>query len=194
MKNDIPGETVTFDGGMADKSPRAGGIGGRPLGGAKATRKPAPYSTRNAYEPEPTEVVPQGRPVSGQTCVGWLLAIRGPNKGRSYEIFPGQNSVGRSEKCVVTITADSSVSSTQCIVGFDHIGKEYFIAGNPEARAITRVNGKRLSGQGELPLIHGSIITLSDDGKTPDGKVLPGTVLRFVPACDEQFSWDMAES
>ncbi len=191
MMNDVPGETLTFDGGMAEKKPHAGGIGGRPLGGGRERKKPAPRPSGNEYTPEKTEVIREGNAVSGQTCVGWLLAIRGPNKGRSYEVFPGQNSIGRSQDCVVTITADDAVSKVQCVVGFDHIGKEYFICGNPNATAITRINGKRLYG--EQPLVHGSIITLSDDGKKPDGKVLPGTVLRFVPACDDQFSWDMAE-
>ncbi len=185
MKNDGPGETVTFTGGMSDKKHN---IGGRSVQLGGGIPKPAPTPWK--YEPEPTEG-PIGAPTNKQTCVGWLLAVRGPNKGRSYEIFPGQNSIGRSRECTICITADNAVSGTQCIVGYDPVGKEYFICGSDRSSAITRLNGKRLHG--ENPLEHGAVIILSDDGKKPDGKVIPGTVLRFIPACDDNFSWDMME-
>ncbi len=190
MKNDEPGETVTFTGGMSDKKRN---IGGRSveLGGTNAARAARPAWNPEPYKPEDTIPYGSGHAATSQTCVGWLLAVRGPNKGRSYEIFPGQNSIGRSKECAVCITADGAVSATQCIVGYDPVGKEYFICGSDRSSAITRLNGKRLHG--ELPLELGAVITLSDDGKKPDGKVVPGTVLRFVPACDESFSWDMTE-
>ncbi len=180
MSDDLTGETVEFEAPKMES--RRKDISGRRVKfGHSSTDGPGAWEKRSKIS-EKTEMV------QANNCVGWLLAVRGPNKGRSYEVFAGQNSVGRSRECAVCITADQAVSGIQCIVGYDHVSREYFICGSERSSAITRFNGKRLHG--EAALEHGSIITLSDDTKLPDGKMIPGTVLRFIPACDEFFSWD----
>ncbi len=181
MIDDLAGETVEFEAPMEPKKKDISGRRVKPS--APSTDGPGAWEKRSKVGGDKTELF------QANNCVGWLLAIRGPNKGRSYEVFSGQNTVGRSRECAVCITADQAVSGVQCIVGYDPVSREYFICGSERSSAITRFNGKRLHG--EAALEYGSIITLSDDTKLPDGKVIPGSVLRFIPACDDSFSWDM---
>ncbi len=188
MRNDQPGETITFGGAMPEKKNipgRSVQLGGKPL------TPGAGMPGKKQSDPTETIHVPPGKPVSTKTCVGWLLALRGPNKGGSYEIYPGRNTVGRDRGCVVCLTADRAVSGTQCIISYDHNSKRYFVSCADASTALTQLNGELLLSPNLLK--HGDVLTLSEDGKMPDGKIIPGTVLRFVPACDANFSWDMVQ-
>lgn len=118
----------------------------------------------------PEDVVPMNY------CVGWLLAISGPNKGRSYELHACQNHVGRGEDCGVRIMADGAVSRNQVVIVYDSVTNEYSIYSD-RGSAISRLNGKRLTS-GELPLGMGDVIWLT-----------PRTSLMFVPACFDKFRW-----
>lgn len=116
----------------------------------------------------------------GNFCCGWLLVVSGPMKGNAHQINIGRNSVGRDVNNVVRLMNDDAISrDAQVYVIYDADYNEYAITpGN--GSAISRLNGQRLDATAALK--HGDIISLSKK-----------TSLRFIPACDEQFTWEIAE-
>ena len=116
---------------------------------------------------------------SAECCVGWLLAVTGPMRGKSYTISEGRNSVGRSAGNKIVLPADDGISrSAQVYVIYDPEENVYMLAPG-DGSAIARLNGKRLDMVAGLK--HGDFISLSKK-----------TVLRFIPACDTAFKWDAA--
>lgn len=116
----------------------------------------------------------------GTYCVGWLLVVSGPMKGNSYAINIGRNSVGRDSSNAVRLMSDESISrEAQVYVIYDEDNNEYAITPGGGS-AISRLNGQRLDTSAGLK--HGDIITLSKK-----------TNLRFIPACDEQFHWNIEQ-
>ena len=116
-----------------------------------------------------------------QRCVGWLLAISGPNIGDSYQLYVGGNLVGRGAGNSVRIEGDESVSREQIPLVYDCQENNYVLVPKIGGRAITRVNGKPVYEPMELCM--GDKIDLSEK-----------TSLRFYPACSADFVWKREES
>lgn len=135
---------------------------------------------RHISEPTGSKTVLVSDSSAGTYCVGWLLVISGPMKGNSYNLNLGRNSVGRDANNAVRLLSDESISrEAQVYVIYDADNNEYAITPGGGS-AISRLNGQRLDTSAALK--HGDIITLSKK-----------TNLRFIPACDEQFHWDIEE-
>lgn len=114
---------------------------------------------------------------SPDCCVGWLLAITGPMKGKAYNISEGRNSVGRSPSNRIVLPTDDGISrSAQVYVIYDPEENVYILTPG-DGSALARINGKRLDMATYLR--HGDNITLSKK-----------TVMRFIPACDDNFKWE----
>lgn len=135
--------------------------------------EPTEADVTTIVDSDPMEVV---RP----KVAGWLLCIKGPSVGMSYEVYFGRNSVGRGVDDRVCVDADPTISRCQIYIIYDAEENEYAITPG-KGTAITRLNGKRLDYAAELH--HGACISLSKE-----------TVLRFVPACDNLFRWVQPES
>ena len=113
-------------------------------------------------------------------CVGWLLAVSGPMKGKSFTLGEGRNSVGRGSSNKVVLATDDGISrNSQVFVVYDPEENVYMITPG-DGSAIARLNGKRLDTAASLA--HGDMIKLSKK-----------TVLRFIPACDNVFRWSTGE-
>lgn len=114
-------------------------------------------------------------------CTGWLLCAAGPMKGRSWELHPEANQIGRGDsafpRVTVNLDKDPSVSrGPQVNIMYSIKTVEYFIFAGASINGIVLVNGKPVQHH-SAPLKLGDIIEIGD------------TVLRFVPACDATFYW-----
>ena len=114
----------------------------------------------------------------GGFCVGWLLCISGPMKGNSYALKLGRNSIGRGSQNAICLANDDAISrEAQVYVVYDNVENEYTVVpGN--GSAISRLNNRPIHMF--VNLSQGDIITLSNK-----------TSLRFVPACDDTFRWEV---
>lgn len=108
--------------------------------------------------------------------VGWLVAVNGPAKGKSYELYAGKNSIGRLSSQDVCIDNDRSIARNKhAVVIFDPKEKQ-FIAMPGESKELYYVNDKLVLGP----------VTLKDRDQLSLGE----TELMLIPLCDDHFNWD----
>ena len=113
---------------------------------------------------------------AGRFVVGWLAAIDGPYKGRSFELHSGYNRIGREE-------GDIRLGKDQTISGSNHFRIVYdaednrflFFAG--ESDNYPRVNGDKKYANERAELKPYSEI------QAGESKFL------FVPLCSDLFKW-----
>lgn len=107
--------------------------------------------------------------------VGWLLSIKGPNRGSDYRIFMGNNSVGRAPEMRVRISGDDAVSRE----------RHAFIVYDPKSNKYVLRPG---DSQG-LVYLNQELVTEVREIKAYDVIELGETNLLFIPACGERFRW-----
>lgn len=109
--------------------------------------------------------------------VGWLVAIEGPYRGKSFEIHNGYTYIGRTEGDIV-LALDQQVSSSKNVsTVYDSKNNRFFVRAG-DSRNLVYVNGKALIAGDNLPIdAYGSV-------------EIGGTKLLFVPFCSDQFSWN----
>ena len=110
--------------------------------------------------------------------VGWLVVIQGPGKGDSVSLGYGRNSIGRDKSNRSAIPyGDQSISrNNHATLTFDHKGSKFYIQQGESVNPI-RVSDQIVLEPREL--FGGETIELSDT-----------TVLKFVPLCGSDFSWE----
>ena len=107
--------------------------------------------------------------------VGWLVCIRGNEKGRDYRIHSDNNFIGRSEKMDVCVRGDETISrENHAIISFDIRDKVYYFSPG-DGRSIVRVNGRAIFQTTVL-----EAYDIIEIGRT---------CLMFVPLCGERFEW-----
>ena len=108
--------------------------------------------------------------------VGWLVCIRGSEKGRDFRIHTDNNYIGRSDKMDICIRGDETISrENQAIITYDSPEKSYLFSPG-DGRSIVRINGKSIFQTTEVKAY--DVITI---GKTD---------LLFIPLCGEKFEWE----
>lgn len=111
-------------------------------------------------------------------CVGWLVAVTGPMKGRAYQLRIGINHVGRSEENNVCLADDGGISrDAQVIIAYDRKRNQFHVAPGMSCSQTSELNDNILLTPS--PLSTGDVIQLSDDTK-----------VRFMAFCDSQFHWE----
>lgn len=108
--------------------------------------------------------------------VGWLVIVEGPGRGRSVEIGPGSNSIGRASSQKLCINfGDKQISRERhAALIYDPATKRFFLH-NGDVRNLTYIDNEVVLSPVELK--GGETITLGD------------TRLRFVPFCGPHFGW-----
>ena len=107
--------------------------------------------------------------------VGWLICIKGPNRGKDYRLHSGTNFIGRSPKMDVCIENDMTISRENAAsISYDDRTKTFFVQ-KGEVRNLIYLNGKAVRMDGDLKLY--------------DRIEIGATELIFVPLCGEQFNW-----
>lgn len=111
--------------------------------------------------------------------VGWLVAVKGPAKGKSYELYEGKNSVGRLNTQDVCIDNDRSIARNKHAVVIFDPKKKSFIAMPGESKELYYVNEELVLGP--TPLKAKDLLSLGE------------TELMLMPLCDDTFTWDEKE-
>ena len=142
------------------------------IGGATV---PAPINFPKPKEDEDT-------PPEDDTkfVVGWLVAVEGPYRGRSFELYNGYCSIGREQGDII-LKKDKQVSREKNIsTVYDSANNCFYITAG-ESRNVAHFNGKAiLSGSSKE-------MTAYDEIKVGTTKFI------FVPFCCDKFSWSVEE-
>lgn len=104
---------------------------------------------------------------------GWLVCIRGPNKGSSYKIRMGRNFIGSDSK-YIQITGDRQIDKNHAIITYDESNHTTIL--QPGAsREIIYVQDDAIFKPKEL---------------SPFDKIELGkSVFKYVPLCGDKFDW-----
>ena len=109
--------------------------------------------------------------------VGWLVVIEGPGKGRVVTLGMGVNSIGRARTERVSLDyGDATISRTHHgAITYDPRGRKFYVQPG---------GGTNLAYANDEPV-------LVPRELRPSTRLQMGnTVLRFVPLCGDDFSWD----
>lgn len=108
--------------------------------------------------------------------IGWLVIIDGPGRGKSLDLHYGLLKIGRNASQDVALNfGDDEISrENHASLEYDPKTREFYLS-KGEGRVY--LNDSRVGQGQEYTLKIGDQISLG------------GTLLRFVPFCDEQFCW-----
>ena len=105
---------------------------------------------------------------------GWLVCVKGAQKGQDFRLFPGFNRVGRREQSDVCLEDMRVARENHCAVVYEPKRGEFFLT--PGMGTETYLNGTRLEGTKKLE--NGDEIGLGD------------SLLVFVPFCGKERTWE----
>ena len=119
------------------------------------------------------------RPAHGAASpvVGWLVCLSGAERGRSRELYNGNNFIGRDGMGRLVEAEPGLHREWTLVVTYDRRDRAFF-CGLAGGREVVRLNGRPMSGTS--PLSAGDRLEVGD------------TPLLFVPLCGEAFDWDRA--
>lgn len=111
-----------------------------------------------------------------KNVVGWLVAVKGPHKGKDFRLQTGRNFIGRDDMMDVCLRYDNAVSRNKhAVLLYEPKGCTFFITPG-ESHELAYLNGEVLLDA--KPLKSGDILTL---GRSD---------LMFVPFCRPDFNWE----
>ena len=133
-------------------------------------------ATKTKEEPELIDRKEQASS-SVVTLAGWLVVISNDNKGQSYKITFGFNTIGRADTNHIPLNFDNSISRVKhASIVYDYSNNLFFIK-HEDGKYLTYLNGNVILDTKEL--------------KAFDKIKIGNTELLFVPLCGEQFKWDV---
>ena len=108
--------------------------------------------------------------------VGWIVCISGKHFGESFNLYSGNNSVGRNDNNRVAIKNDATISREKhTIIIFEPKKRKFYIQPG-EGNGLTYLN-EELVGT-FTTISSGDIIEIGD------------SKFVFIPLCGENFTWD----
>jgi FHA domain-containing protein len=114
---------------------------------------------------------------SVRPVTGWLVAVKGPGRGKARSVFEGLNSAGRDPGQPIPLDFDDPEISRE---------KHFFITYEPKKRTFHISIGEKAN----LVYLNGEVVlapmVLADGAEIEVGR----TKLRFVALCGPGFSWD----
>lgn len=107
--------------------------------------------------------------------VGWLVCSEGSNRGKSYSVYGGINSIGRSDRNDITITGDNKISAeNHAKISYSDKNNRFRIISG-DGRNIIYLNDEEVFSP--EPLNAYDLIDFGD------------TKLIFIPLCSDKFIW-----
>lgn len=106
---------------------------------------------------------------------GWLVCVKGPERGRDYRIRAGKNSIGRSWKRDISITKDQALTPTDCA---------YIVYSEKDGSFCL------LPGEGEGPGLNGAPVTGEALLEENDRICFGESEFVFVPYCRPGRRWE----
>ncbi|HUA61768.1 MAG TPA: FHA domain-containing protein [Verrucomicrobiae bacterium] len=136
-------------------------------------------------EPQPVRPRPMPLPDDGRTrgalgaefdpVVGWLVCVKGSDRGRDYRILSQRNRIGRDTQMEICISGDRRISrDTHAIITYEPRNKQFWLSPGM-ARGVAYLNGQLVDAA--TPLQAYDTIELGETG------------LQFIPFCGERFQW-----
>ncbi|WP_424947185.1 FHA domain-containing protein [Candidatus Spongiihabitans sp.] len=112
-----------------------------------------------------------------EPVTGWLVAVSGSRRGKSFPLHYGVNIIGRAADCAVCLDVNDSeiARENQAEVIYDGRGRKFY---------LRHGHGKNLTYLNEDPVLEPREIKHGDEIKM--GK----TVLQLVPFCGADFDWE----
>lgn len=107
--------------------------------------------------------------------VGWLVCIKGTEKGKDYRIHAGYNYIGRAATMDIVLSDDRVSGEKDCFIGYDSVEKKYFL-GYVNGTNMILVNGRQINGFAEI--------------KSGDYIVIGSCEYRFHAFCGKDFDWN----
>jgi len=159
--------------------------GGADDSGAEKTRRSAPAEVSD-FHPL-VDSFPQGMADAGVTVskiqqeidvdpvVGWLVCVKGPDRGRDFRIKSDKNFIGRSNSMDISIRGDETISRRNHAALSYNYKKNIFKLYPGAKRGLVFVNDEELITPKELAPY--------------DCIEIGNTRLLFVPFCGERFQW-----
>lgn len=143
-----------------------------PTEAAFAPRTPVKWEIEDYGQTMPAMLYEKG---GFDPVVGWLICVKGPNRGRDYRLHSGSNFIGRSKSMDVCIENDQTVSNrNHASVSYDDRSKTFYIA-KGEVRNLIYLNGKPVRSDADLV--------------SYDRIEIGNTELIFIALCSDRFDW-----
>lgn len=122
------------------------------------------------------KIVPNVKTKHNGPVVGWLVAVQGPHKGQSFELYAKKNFIGRGSENIICLSNDKTVSRTSPLsVIFDNKKSDFIaMAGNSDQTAY--VNDQ---------LVLQPIVL-----KGHDKIILGNTTLLFIPLITSEYDFE----
>lgn len=106
---------------------------------------------------------------------GWLVCVAGPEKGKDFRIKAQRNFIGRDASMDISIPGDDTISREKhAVISYDPKTNSFRLAPG-DGRGMTYLNDEPV----EMPLV------LKHFDKIEIGQ----SQFRFVPFCNEHFTW-----
>lgn len=137
--------------------------------------QPVSESASGVYESFDSHTVPVDQAELGfEPTVGWVVCIKGPDKGKDIALKYGFNSVGRDPQMKICIPNDDQISrQNHCTILYEPNNRKFYMVGN--TTNLVYVNGNFVVST--LELAANDIIKLG------------ATELMFIPLCGPAFDW-----
>lgn len=147
---------------------------------AQASGEPAVTRPAGGSMPDEGKTVGIYRKKMGfDPVVGWLVAVKGPDKGRDFRITSERNFIGRSERMDISIPNDSSISrENHAVVSFNPKNSTFRLFPG-DSKGLVYLNDEELISPELL--------------KPYDRIEIGATELMFVPFCGDSFVWEKEE-
>lgn len=110
--------------------------------------------------------------------VGWLIAVKGPDRGTDFRIKGEKNFIGRAPTMDICVAGDETISRENHAIVSYNPKKHGFKILPGEGRGLVYLNGEEVDAPLEL--------------KEGDKIDLGQTSLMFLPLCGPKFSWEKA--
>ena len=115
-----------------------------------------------------------------EPVVGWLVAVKGPSRGRDYRITSERNYIGRSETMDISISGDDMISrENHAIINFEPRKSTFYLLPGDSKR---------------LTYLNEEVVLAPELLKSYDRIEVGETLLVFVPFCGEAFQWKKEEN
>ena len=112
--------------------------------------------------------------------VGWLVCVKGKDRGRDYRIRDRRNYIGRSPRMDICVEKDEQISREKhAIIGYDS-----------RRRRFTLMPGE----SHKQTYLNENVVNTPTDLKARDLIELGDTTLMFIPLCGEDFTWQKETS
>lgn len=107
----------------------------------------------------PDDTIPEE--MNSNPVIGWLIAIEGAHKGRSYDVKQGRNFVGRSTAMDICLSGNSKISRDRhAIITYDPRTRKCYLQPD-ESRDLVYINEDLLFGP--MPMKHNDVITMGEE-------------------------------